>query len=189
MSSYSHRGKSDDRLRNILEDAALAAGKSLDDLTVLAERKDPYRIATTAGHRNGQWFAEQVTRFVRGRDVHLRGLHYMLVAADDVWRPDNHKPKYANTDDCYEWLCEYGAKAARWLDYVSWDRIKDERNAAPELFIPEGKGQDEVRLHKGLSARFRTKTMRCHGSSVQDSSQSNPSAWCSLARKARWARY
>ena len=29
------------------------------------------------------------------------------------------------------------AKAARWLGYVPFDRIRDERNAEPELYVPE----------------------------------------------------
>jgi hypothetical protein len=101
----------------------------------MAEKADPYRLATPAGHRNGQWFKEMVDRFVpEWKVIHLRGLHYCIVSANDVFRPDNGK-LYVNDDTFFEWLCEYAAKAGRWLDYVPWERINDERNAAPELVL------------------------------------------------------
>jgi hypothetical protein len=79
-------------LRQVLEraQAGLALhdcpSLSLSELTVLAVCNDPYRLDTPVGHRNGQWFGE-VDRFVPYGTVHLRGLHYRLVAAADVTRP------------------------------------------------------------------------------------------------------
>lgn len=34
----------------------------------------------------------------------------------------------------WKWLSEKVVKAARWLGYIPWERIEDQRNAAPELF-------------------------------------------------------
>ena len=121
-------------LRSRIEAATAASGLGLCDLTVLATQNDPYRYDTPAGHRDGQWFAEQIARFVPAGRIHLRGLHYRLVVSGDVKKPDG-KP-YINTDA--DWLfLEKVAKAARWLGYVLFDRITDQRNDAPQIFVPD----------------------------------------------------
>jgi hypothetical protein len=108
---------------------------TLSDYTVLSPQNDPYRLDLPDNHRNGAWFAEVVARLVPEDDsVHLRGLHYRLAAAADVIRPDNGLP-YINTDEAWIWLTTKAAKAGRWLGYVAFERIIDERNAAPELFL------------------------------------------------------
>jgi hypothetical protein len=58
-----------------------------------------------------------------------------LVAAADVVRP-NGKP-YENTDEAWTFLVSDAAKAARWLGYVPFERVVDERNAPPEIFLSE----------------------------------------------------
>src|SRR5262249_25212809 len=121
-------------LRQLLESAASGAGCSLRALTVLSNQRDPYRLDTPAGHRDGEWFAQQVERFLGGTaTVHLRGLHYRVSAAADVRMP-NGLP-YINTDENSEWLTENAAKAGRWLGYVPFERIVDERNAPPEIYV------------------------------------------------------
>jgi hypothetical protein len=117
----------------------------MKELTVLAEIRDPYRLDTPARHRDGLWFAGQVTRFLGGGQddeegqihlqIHLRGLHYKIASAADVIRP-NGTP-YVNDNDCWEWLCDFASKAARWLRYVEFNRIIDERNEKPFLFVPD----------------------------------------------------
>ena len=118
-------------LRARLDAAAEALGISLDDLTVLAPQNDPYRRDTAAGHRDAAWLAEQVARLVPHGDIHLRGLHYKLVGT--ARKPDG--TPYVNNDTTWQWLQEKPAKAARWLGYVPFDRIRDERNGAPEIFV------------------------------------------------------
>jgi hypothetical protein len=123
-------------LRQVLESAASGAGCSLRALTVLSSQRDPYRLDTPAGHRDGKWFAQQVERFLgRTARVHLRGLHYRISASADVRMP-NGLP-YTNTDPDWEWLQEGAAKAGRWLGYVDFSRIVDERNAPPEIYVTE----------------------------------------------------
>ena len=112
---------------------AASGGQSLKALTVLSPARDPYRLDTVAGHEAGKWFAEQLARFVSIGTVHLRGLHYRLVAAGDVRRPDGNRSLYVNSELDWRWLSETAAKAARWLGYVPLDRIRDERNEAPEI--------------------------------------------------------
>jgi hypothetical protein len=116
--------------------AAVAnAACSIKDLTVLAASNDPYRLDTTIGHQIGEWLAHQIKRLV-GTDgrVHLRGLFYRIVAAGGVEKPDG--TVFTNTFDNWLWLMR-AAKAARWLGYVPFDRIPDERNEAPRLFLPD----------------------------------------------------
>ena len=120
------------RLRTVL-DAGKAEGYRLADLTVLEPGRDPYRFDTAGGHRNARWFAEQVQRLLRpDQTIHLRGLHYLIVSRGNIRRPDTGEV-FANTNDDWEWLSDIAAKAARWLAYVPFDRIVDERNAPPEV--------------------------------------------------------
>lgn len=125
------------------EIAAAAEGSlcSIKDLTVLSPNKDPYRFDTTTGHELGQWLADQIERLVGpGRRVHLRGLFYRIVAAGDIRKPDGKA--FTNTDDNWVWLTTRAAKAARWLGYVPFNRISDERNEAPRVFLPSGPPHD-----------------------------------------------
>jgi hypothetical protein len=121
-------------LHHEIETAAVQALCSIKHLTVLSPQNDPYRLDTTAGHELGEWLADQVLRLVgpHGR-VHLRGLFYRIVAAGDVRTPDGKV--FANTHENWIWLTTRAAKAARWLGYVPFNRIRDERNEAPRLFL------------------------------------------------------
>jgi hypothetical protein len=117
-------------LRRILESACEEHKASLSDLTVLSTPVDPYRIDTAAGHRDGQWLAEQLAKaYGPAQRAHWRGLHYAIVQDGTIRKPDGEI--YQNTDDDWEWLIGTPAKAARWLGYVGFDRIVDQRNAPP----------------------------------------------------------
>jgi hypothetical protein len=122
-------------LRKVIEQARLKHGYSMTDLTVLAIQNDPYRQDTPAGHEVAKWFAEQIERFVPYGTVHLRGLHYLISSSSDVLKV-NGKP-YENNDADWTWLQSDAAKAARWLGYVSWDRIVDQRNERPKIYVPD----------------------------------------------------
>jgi hypothetical protein len=99
-------------------------------LTVLSPQVDPYRIDTAAGHRDGQWLAEQLAKLYEpGQRAHWRGLHYAIVSDGNIRKPDGQV--YRNTEDDWNWLVTNPAKAARWLGYVPFDRIIDQRNAPP----------------------------------------------------------
>jgi hypothetical protein len=136
-------------LRRELATAMAAHGCSMKALTVLSEVRDPYRLDTPARHRDGRWFAKQVDRFVGGSgQIHLRGLHYKISSPADIIRP-NGLP-YVNDNDCWEWLGEFAAKAGRWLQYVGFDRIGDERNEKPFLFVPDNYFPDPE-FHSGAS--------------------------------------
>jgi hypothetical protein len=64
-------------LRRILESACEEHKASLTDPTVLSAQVDPYRIDTVAGHRDGQWLAEQLAKlYGSAQRAHWRGIHY-----------------------------------------------------------------------------------------------------------------
>jgi hypothetical protein len=117
-------------LRAILETAREKAGCGLGDLTVLSAQVDPYRLDTPSGHRDGQWIAEQFDRVVkRGKKIHWRGLHYALVSTTNLTKPNGEA--YRNTDDDWTWLTNVAGKSARWLGYIEFERITDNRNSEP----------------------------------------------------------
>lgn len=121
-------------LRARLTRACDGSGLSQSDLTVLSARRDPYRLDTPAMHCAGQWLAGEMQRLHVRTPVHLRGMFYVLVAAGDIRRPNGDA--FINIDDNWVWLQETAAKAGRWLGYVPWHAIKDERNEPPEIYVP-----------------------------------------------------
>jgi len=125
-----HSDSSGGPLRRVLQDAR-GPGVSMKDLTVLATQNDPYRIDTPSGHRDGQWFAEQF-EWVREHlpRPHLRDIHYVIsTVGREILKP-NGDP-YQNTDEDWAWLQSQASKAARWLGYVPFDAIRDNRNDPP----------------------------------------------------------
>jgi hypothetical protein len=103
---------------------------TLDDLTALSSDNDPFRLDTPANHRDGEWFAEIHKK--AGRAIHCRGVHYIALGET---KPNGER--YTNTakdwTDIQRW-----AAAARWLGFVPFDSVLDERNAEPvfRLFTP-----------------------------------------------------
>jgi hypothetical protein len=117
-------------LRSVLEEASAGVGCSLGDLTVLSAQVDPYRLDTPAGHRDGRWVAQQLNSAIgRERKIHWRGLHYVLVSTTALTKPNGER--YRNDDENWTWLTNIAGKAARWLGYIPFERITDNRNAEP----------------------------------------------------------
>jgi hypothetical protein len=123
-------------LRQTLDDAIAAAdGRklSMKDLTVLSPQIDPFRLDTRANHTIGEWLADTAATLGLGdRRIHLRGLHYMIIGQP---KPDGSP--YTNTESDWLWLSGEAGKAARWLGYISFDQIFDQRNAEPTVRIFE----------------------------------------------------
>jgi hypothetical protein len=112
--------------------ATKADDAMLGRFTVMDEKHDPYRQDTPARRRDGEWFANQMVKFVPVGTVHIRGFHYILAAHGRVKKPDGEI--YRNTFEDWRWLANEAATRARWLTLVPHDRIVDERNSAPEVF-------------------------------------------------------
>jgi hypothetical protein len=117
-------------LRQIMEVACDEHQASLSDLTVLSAAVDPYRIDTPAGHRDGSWLAAQLSAlYGPTKRAHWRGLHYAIVADGKIRKPNGEI--YLNTEEDWQWLTTEPAKAARWLGYIPFERIIDQRNSPP----------------------------------------------------------
>jgi hypothetical protein len=145
QNSVLSRGKLGSLIRSLRAEHKLGLG----DLTVLAPQNDPYRVDTPAGHRDAAWFVEQFERALGHRDrIHLRGLHYALVARGDVLKPDGSR--YINDDANWQWLQNGPAKAARWLGYVPFEKIRDNRNDPPVINRKPAPGMPEIGVTVGL---------------------------------------
>jgi hypothetical protein len=120
-------------LRQQVDEAIAANGTkiTMKDITVLAPQNDPFRLDRPSAHRDGEWLAMTAERLGLGRrKIHLRGLHCMIIGET---KPDG--TPYANTEADWEWLSGEAGKAARWLGYLPFDQIVDQRNAAPTVQI------------------------------------------------------
>jgi hypothetical protein len=121
----------DGRLRRALVEAANVGGQSMADLTVLASQHDPFRVDTPAGHRDGAWLAAASDDLGLGeRPIHLRGLHYAVLG-----RTKPNGLPYKNDDEDWLWLSGVAGKAARWLGYIPFERIRDQRNTPPVVRV------------------------------------------------------
>jgi hypothetical protein len=122
-------------LANRVRAELAASGESVAALMVLSANNDTYIKATNSGHREAQWFVDHLNLAAPSRAViHLRGLHYLLVARGDVVFPSGMP--YVNTPDSYMALSSL-SKSARWLGYVPFERIIDNRNDEPVTVLPE----------------------------------------------------
>lgn len=113
-------------------------GVGLADLTVLSPQNDPFRLDTPTNHEVGKWFRDQMEAcglLSRETPIHNRGIHYAIVSRGKKAKKPSGKP-YKNDADCWSFL-EAASKAARWLGYVSFERIIDARNAEPIIRIAE----------------------------------------------------
>lgn len=120
-------------LRRALEEAIANEGGSMKDYTVLDVSNDPFRVDTPARHRDGGWLATTAQDLGLGdRRIHLRGLHYMVIG-----RPKPDGTSYTNTDEDWAWLSTDAVKAARWLGYLPFEQIVDQRNSPPVVQIFE----------------------------------------------------
>lgn len=121
-------------LRQALDSAIAEANGSklsMKDLTVLSPQIDPFRLDTPANHKIGKWLADTAANLGLGnRKIHLRGLHYMVIG----WPKPCGTP-YTNTEADWLWLSGEAGKAARWLGYLPFDQVFDNRNAAPDVRI------------------------------------------------------
>jgi hypothetical protein len=120
-------------LGDILKAEKARTGFSLGDLTVLSPQNDPYRLDTPANHQKAKWFRdamELVGRLDGPSTIHNRGIYYAFVG--EIALPDGEP--FINNDDCYRFVVE-ASNIARWLGYVPWSKIVDERSEAPVVKI------------------------------------------------------
>ncbi len=129
-------------LRTIIQ----SAGGSLAGNTVMSAITDPYRLDTPANHRDAKWLADAWQQ-AGLTQIHCRGSHYALVSLPDLKKP-NGEP-YKNTDDDWVFLQRI-TNCARWLGYLDFDAVVDERNSGPEIWLPPS--FDQTGIHIGHDA-------------------------------------
>ena len=101
-------------------------------MTAMSRSNDPYLANRNACHEVGQWLGAQVAEFLRpDQRIHLRGLHYLMVGAACVFKPNGEL--YQNTKYDWLWLKDV-AGPARSLGYVPDRRFVDERNEPPRIY-------------------------------------------------------
>ncbi len=98
----------------------------MDDNTVMTARTDPYRMDTPANHRVAAWLRDTMDRLGLinpAKPLHNRGIHYAIFK----------QPKPDGTPyDTNDWgFLEEASNYARWLGYIEWEQIVDNRNVAP----------------------------------------------------------
>src|SRR5271163_4704691 len=69
-----------------------------------------------------------------GATKHLRGFFYLLVSSPDRITAPDGKP-FINDNKHWQAL-QSASTSARWLGLVPFERIIDERNAPPEIYVP-----------------------------------------------------
>lgn len=104
-------------------------GLTLRDATVLSPQADPFRLAVSANPADSAWLAERIDALGIALPIHNRGLHYVLIGQP---KPDGST--YSNTADDWHWL-ETTSNTARWLGYIDFDDIIDQRNDAPTILV------------------------------------------------------
>jgi hypothetical protein len=146
-----------------------ANGRTVAENIVMSDSADPYALDTAANHRLAEWFAEaQQTVGIFGQPIHNRGCHYAFLG--QIRKPDG--TAYENTPQDWRML-ERASNLARWLRYVAWGDIIDERNAPPLIrwahdmegtglprvvssapFLMLDQGEGSVRLEHGSDDSF-----------------------------------
>ena len=119
----------------------------------------------------------------RHRMIHLRGLHYMVIGrARSRMAATYRTPKRTGLAGRRR-----PRKAARWLGYIPFDQIIDQRNAAPVVRIFKRAGAVAVhprRLDVDIpDADDITPRVR-----LEDFAACSPTSWCSSARSRRSRR-
>jgi hypothetical protein len=130
-----HADHNGSRLRGTLE----STGLPMQDATVLAAQNDPFRVDTAAGHRDAAWLADNFVQLDVTGQIHIRGLHYILLG-----RPKPNGLPYSSTDADWCWLGSHPVKAARWLGYIPFDQIVDERSDEPVIRLRTDRPQPYV---------------------------------------------
>ncbi len=101
----------------------------ITQLLALAPNNDPFYIRQ--GYKEkAEWFAE-VWKKEGEPTIHPRGLHYQILGEGYQFEIDGEMVSYQNTDQSWNYLKD-GAKYARLLGLVPYEKILDKQNPKPE---------------------------------------------------------
>jgi hypothetical protein len=106
---------------------------------VLAPQNDPFYAGTEAQIAMAEWFAGIFGR--RSSGVHLRRLHYRLLARGDAVRADG--APYENDANSWGYL-NNASRFARYLGLVDPEDLVDRRNPEPHIYMePEFRSEPD----------------------------------------------
>ncbi|SDP77296.1 hypothetical protein SAMN05428967_3365 [Phyllobacterium sp. YR620] len=118
-------------LGTMLDELEQASGRKRDDLIVMSKDKDPFSIGDSpTNHEMGRWLADILADPAFDDRRHNRGIHYKLSKSGTFMRHDGKH--FINDKECWRYIVK-AVNAARWLGYISFDRISDHRNAPPVI--------------------------------------------------------
>jgi hypothetical protein len=125
-----------ERLKVLQHEIWLERGRKppIKDLIVLAPQNDPFYAGTEGQQAMAGWFAGI---FGQTTGVHLRRIHYRLVARGDVVRHDGML--YENNQNSWHYL-NNASRFARYLGLIDPEDLVDRRNPAPHIYMPVGFG-------------------------------------------------
>jgi putative DNA primase/helicase len=114
---------------------AAASERPANTLIAMSYSSDPFYVMPYR-QAAAEWFAALWREHCQGRpQMHIRGIHYLLISlANPPNDPRRGKP-YTNTDRCHSDLCN-ASRDARLLRLVPFERIVDERNDVPVEHLP-----------------------------------------------------
>ncbi len=124
------------RLKALQNEIRLEQGRKspIKDLIVLASQNDPFYAGTEGQRAMAEWFAGI---FGQTTGVHLRRIHYRLVARGDVVRHDG--VLYENNANSWDYL-NNASRFARYLGLIDPEDLVDRRNPAPHIYMSVGFG-------------------------------------------------
>ena len=125
-----------ERLKALQHQIRLERGRKppIKNLIVLASQNDPFYAGTEGQRAMADWFAGI---FGQTTGVHLRRIHYRLVARGDVVRHDG--VLYENNANSWDYL-NNASRFARYLGLMDPEDLVDRRNPAPYIYMPVGFG-------------------------------------------------
>jgi hypothetical protein len=116
---------------------------NVPNLIVLSLNNDPFYIGSKTNIAMAEWFADLWERFHFPHGVHLRRIHYQLLAPGDVKNHDGMP--YENTANHWDYL-NNASKFARHLKLVSADAFTDQRNPNPQIFHFAARSREPLAL-------------------------------------------
>ena len=125
-----------ERLKVLQHEIWLERGRKppIKNLIVLASQNDPFYAGTEGQRAMADWFAGI---FGQTTGVHLRRIHYRLVARGDVVRHDGLL--YENNANSWYYL-NNASRFARYLGLMDPEDLVDRRNPAPHIYMPAAVG-------------------------------------------------
>ena len=133
---------------------AKADGVTVKTLLALSTQHDPFYVGTKADVEKAKWFAGIYRDMGSPDNVHVRRVHYAIVARGDIEKPPDRSgrnPKgngltYENTEKDWKMLTQ-ASKYARYLDLVPMQSFVDRRNPEPTInaeYYPHDNLEDEL---------------------------------------------